>query len=60
MANSFLEKQKRAIADNLIDTCGLQRAFHAAKQFGWHDIAADINDRIRHPDGARDEEPVRH
>jgi len=46
MASFSLDKQKRAIAENLIDTCGLQRAFHAARQFGWHDIADEISNRI--------------
>ena len=46
MASHSLDKHKRAIAQNLIDTCGLQRAFHAARQYGWHDIADEISDQI--------------
>ena len=46
MASRSLDKNKRAIAKNLIETCGLQRAFHAAKQYGWHDIAEEIHDEI--------------
>jgi len=46
MASTYLTKEKQAIAQNLIDTCGLQRALHAAKQFGWHDIASNISDKI--------------
>ena len=42
MASQSLDKNKRAIAQNLIDTCGLQRAYHAAKQYGWTDIAEEI------------------
>jgi len=46
MAGNFLNKEKQAIAQNLIDTCGLQRALHAAQQFGWHDIATNISEKI--------------
>jgi hypothetical protein len=60
MANQTLDKQKQAIAKNLIETCGLQRAFHAARQFGWHDIAEEINDRIGQESSDTAHEPVRH
>jgi hypothetical protein len=46
MASTYLETDKRAIAQNLIDTCGLHRALHAARQFGWHDIASEIAYKI--------------
>lgn len=46
MADPTLDKQKRAIARNLIETRGLHQAFHAATQFGWHDIADRIRDEI--------------
>ena len=46
MASQSLDKNKRAIAQNLIDTCGLQRAYHAAKQYGWTDIAEEIESEI--------------
>ncbi|MBL4665785.1 MAG: hypothetical protein JKY04_00300 [Sneathiella sp.] len=46
MASAYLTKEKQAIAQNLIDTCGLQRALHAAQQFGWHDIATNISEKI--------------
>ncbi|MCC3304837.1 hypothetical protein [Sneathiella sp. HT1-7] len=46
MASQSLDKRKRAIAQNLIDTCGLQRAVHAAKQYGWNDIAEEIESEI--------------
>jgi|1_EtaG_2_1085319.scaffolds.fasta_scaffold36809_3 hypothetical protein len=46
MASQSLDKRKRQIAQNLIDTCGLQRALHAARQYGWNDIADEINDEI--------------
>ena len=46
MASQSLDKRKREIAQNLIDTCGLQRAYHAAKQYGWNDIAEEINGEI--------------
>ncbi|WP_159104320.1 hypothetical protein [Sneathiella glossodoripedis] len=46
MASTLLSKEKQAIAQNLIDTCGLQRAFHAAQQFGWHDIATSISEKL--------------
>ncbi len=47
MASTLLSKEKQAIAQNLIDTCGLQRAVHAAQQFGWHDIASSISERLQ-------------
>ncbi|MAL79976.1 MAG: hypothetical protein CMN55_12825 [Sneathiella sp.] len=46
MASQSLDKRKQQIAQNLIDTCGLQRALHAARQYGWNDIAEEINDEI--------------
>lgn len=46
MASQSLDKHKQAIVKNLIDTCGLQRAFHAATQFGWHDIASEISEKM--------------
>lgn len=46
MASTLLSKEKQAIAQNLIETCGLQRAFHAAQQFGWHDIASSIFEKL--------------
>lgn len=49
MTSTLLSKEKNAIAQNLIETCGLQRALHAARQFGWHDIANEISKKI---DGA--------
>jgi len=49
MASTYLSKEKQAIAQNLIDTCGLQRALHAAQQFGWHDIASSISQKIDQP-----------
>ncbi|MBO6827294.1 MAG: hypothetical protein JJ879_13900 [Sneathiella sp.] len=42
MASTVLSKKKQEIANNLVDTCGPERAIHAAKQFGWHDIAKAI------------------
>ncbi|PHQ70622.1 MAG: hypothetical protein COB93_05000 [Sneathiella sp.] len=60
MANYSLDKQKQAIAKNLIDTCGLQRAFHAAKQYGWHDIADEISDRINRGSSEDNENATRH
>ena len=55
MASTLLSKEKQAIAQNLIETCGLQRAFHAAQQFGWHDIANSIFERMEkvHISGTR-------
>ncbi|MBL4906941.1 MAG: hypothetical protein JKX94_05760 [Sneathiella sp.] len=46
MANTYLSDQKHALAKNLIETIGLQRALHAAKQYGWHDIATEISEKI--------------
>ncbi|WP_169568732.1 hypothetical protein [Sneathiella limimaris] len=46
MAIIILSKEKQAIAQNLIETCGLERAFHAAKQYGWHDIATSIREKL--------------
>lgn len=46
MISRETDKQKQAIVDNLIDTCGLHRALHAAKQFGWHDIASQISEKL--------------
>ncbi|MBL4740822.1 MAG: hypothetical protein JKY12_07495 [Sneathiella sp.] len=46
MASLEHDKQKQAIVKNLIDTCGIHRALHAAKQFGWHDIASQISERL--------------
>jgi hypothetical protein len=46
MASQSLDKRKQQIAQNLIDTCGLQRALHAARQYGWNDIADEINEEI--------------
>ncbi len=46
MASTYPESDKSAIAKNLIETCGLQRALHAARQFGWHDVAEKIAKRI--------------
>ncbi|MEP3244952.1 MAG: hypothetical protein ABJN40_12400 [Sneathiella sp.] len=46
MASSYSENDKSAIAKNLIETCGLHRALHAARQFGWHDVAEKIAARI--------------
>ncbi|MEH6405099.1 MAG: hypothetical protein V7750_17110 [Sneathiella sp.] len=46
MARVDQDKQKQAIVDNLIGTCGLQRALHAATQFGWHDIASEISKKL--------------
>ena len=60
MASFSLDKQKRAIAENLIDTCGLQRAFHAARQFGWHDIADEISDRIEQSAADKADTATRH
>lgn len=63
MASQSLDKRKRQIAQNLIDTCGLQRALHAARQYGWNDIADEINDEIER-DGKhhrrRTDPPVHH
>lgn len=56
MASTYLSKEKQAIAENLIETCGLQRALHAAQQFGWHDIATTISEMMEQPVN----EPVRH
>ena len=63
MAGQSLDKNKRAIAQNLIDTCGLQRAFHAARQYGWHDIAEEISEKILRSSGnskMSDDGPTRH
>ncbi len=46
MASMYVNEEKHAIAKNLIETCGLQRALHAARQFGWHDIASEISEKI--------------
>ena len=46
MASTYPESDKVAIAKNLIETCGLHRALHAARQFGWHDVAENIAKRI--------------
>jgi len=46
MVSSEHDKQKQAIVENLISTCGLQRALHAAKQYGWHDIATQISVKL--------------
>ncbi|MCG8490918.1 MAG: hypothetical protein MI743_04825 [Sneathiellales bacterium] len=48
MASTYHDTDKRAIAANLIETCGLQRALHAARQFGWHDIAEEIALKLDH------------
>ncbi|WP_340150080.1 hypothetical protein [uncultured Sneathiella sp.] len=63
MSSQPLDKHKRAIVRNLIDTCGLQRAFHAAKQYGWTDIAEEIESEIeksRTYGRRRDDPPVQH
>ncbi len=63
MSSQPLDKHKRAIVRNLIDTCGLQRAFHAAKQYGWTDIAEEIESEIeknRSYGRRRDDPPVQH
>jgi hypothetical protein len=46
MASNILTKEKQEIAKNLIETCGLQRAVHAARQYGWHDIATEISKEL--------------
>ena len=56
MASIFLSKEKQAIAENLIETCGLQRALHAAQQFGWHDIASSIFEKLEQTDSP----PLKH
>ena len=48
MASTYHDTDKRAIAANQIETCGLQRALHAARQFGWHDIAEEIALKLDH------------
>ena len=61
MASQSLDKRKRQIAQNLIDTCGLQRAFHAAKQYGWTDIAEEIeSEKSRAYGRRRTDPPVQH
>lgn len=52
MASTYLSKEKQAIAENLIETCGLQRAVHAAQQFGWHDIASSISEKLEQADSS--------
>lgn len=46
MTSTILSEEKNALAQNLIETCGLHRALHAARQFGWHDIANEISKKI--------------
>ncbi|MEH6525230.1 MAG: hypothetical protein V7723_04095 [Sneathiella sp.] len=60
MANTSLDKEKQAIVKNLIDTCGLQRALHAATQFGWHDIASEISEEIDRKKHDRRQTPTHH
>ena len=60
MANMSLDKEKQAIVKNLIDTCGLQRALHAATQFGWHDIATEISEEIDRLKYDRRQAPTHH
>jgi len=60
MANHSLDKHKQAIVKNLIDTCGLQRAFHAATQFGWHDIADEISEKMDPQERDHATSPLRH
>ncbi len=51
MASLVLPKQKQEIANNLIRTCGIERAIHAARQYGWHDIAKAIRQSEISSDG---------
>lgn len=60
MANTSLDKDKQAIVKNLIDTCGLHQALHAATQFGWHDIASQISEEIDRSKHDRRKSPTHH
>jgi len=51
MASLVLPKKKQDIANNLIRTCGIERAIHAARQYGWHDIAKAIRQSEMAADG---------
>lgn len=42
-------EQCEALARNLIDTLGPDRAMHVAQQFGWYGVAAEISRLNRTP-----------
>ncbi|HZD24732.1 MAG TPA: hypothetical protein VE631_00605 [Alphaproteobacteria bacterium] len=44
-------EHNRAMARNLIDTLGHDRALHVANQFGWYQVAEEIA-RLSHTAGA--------
>jgi|GEM_PF-6508072 len=42
-------EHQQALARNLIDTLGIDRALHVAYQYGWYGVAEEI-DRLRRHD----------
>jgi hypothetical protein len=39
---SVIGEHQRALARNLIETLGLDRALHVATQYGWYGVAEEI------------------
>lgn len=50
MATQYEMNEFRKLARNLIETIGPDRALHAARQYGWIDVAEVIRLEIRQTD----------
>ena len=46
MSTEYDVNEFRKLADNLIETVGPQRALHAARQYGWIDVAKLISQEL--------------